>query len=120
LACFAAVRAGVVLAVLLLAAAPSTSRAAVPYWSVDKVLRMIDGKTLQIGSRKVRLRAETTLCAGQGASIRPGRRRMWRRFVCTYTTFTKSGVDRDLDFELRVRGATRYSIAGAHWVAAAR
>jgi hypothetical protein len=114
------VRAGVVLAVLLLAAAPSTSQAAVPYWSVDKVLRMIDGKTLQMGSRKVRLRAETTLCAGLGTSIRRDRRRMWRRFACTYTTFTEAGVDRDLDFELRVRGVTRYSISGAHWVSVAR
>jgi hypothetical protein len=114
------VRAGVVLAVLLLAAAPSTSRAAAVYWSADKVLRMIDGKTLQLGSRKVRLRADTTLCAGQGDSIRRGGSKMWRRFACTYTTFTKSGVDRDLEFDLRVRGATRYSISGAHWVSVSR
>lgn len=113
-------RAGVVLAVLLLAAAPSTSEAAATYWSVDKVLRMIDGKTLQMKSRTVRLHAETTLCAGHGASIRSGRMRKWRLFACTYTTFTKAGVDRDLDFDVRVRGATRYSISGAHWVAVAR
>jgi hypothetical protein len=45
---------------------------------------------------------------------------MWRRFVCTYTTFTRGGVDRDIDFRVRVRGATRYVVTDAHWVRATR
>jgi hypothetical protein len=41
---------------------------------------------------------------------------MWRRFLCTYTTFTKAGVDRDLEFSVRVLSRTRYAVADAHWI----
>jgi hypothetical protein len=110
------VRAGVVLITAVLLAAPPAADAAVPYWSVGKVLRRVDGATIRLGTRKVRVESDSTLCSGYGASIRRGRLRMWRHFNCTYTTFTKAGVDRDLDFRLHVRGARRFSISDAHWI----
>jgi hypothetical protein len=113
-------RAGVVLiALVLLAAAASKAEAttgAVPFWSTDKVLRKLDGDLVRIGSRRVRIHSDTTLCSGRGTSIRRNGMRMWRRFLCTYTTFTKAGVDRDLEFRVRVLGRTRYAVWDAHWV----
>jgi hypothetical protein len=113
-------RAGVVLVALaLVAAAASTADAAqsaVPFWSMDKVLRKLDGDWVRVGSRRVKIHSETTLCSGRGASVRRNGVRMWRRFLCTYTTFTKAGVDRDLEFRVRVLSRTRYALWDAHWV----
>jgi hypothetical protein len=107
-----------VLALLLsmLLATPSTALASVPYWSMRKVLHRIDGKRIRVGTRTIRIDSDTTLCSGRGPSIvREGFRR-WRRFDCTYTTFTKGGVDRDVEFHVRVLGRLRYAINDAHWV----
>jgi hypothetical protein len=119
----AAVRTGVVcVAVLALLAAgvPAAQGAVARYWSTAKVLRKLDGVTVVVKEHRVRIRSATTLCAGRGPSIRRRGIRLWTRFVCTYTTFTKGGVDRDLDFRLRVRSATRFTISDAHWVAMPR
>jgi hypothetical protein len=113
-------RAGVVLTALVLVAAAASAadaaRDAVPFWSMDKVMRKLDGDLVHVGSRKVRIHSDTTLCSGRGASIRRNGVRMWRRFLCTYTTFTKAGVDRDLEFRVRVLSRTRYAVSDAHWV----
>jgi hypothetical protein len=107
-------------AALVFAAAPTAAEASVPYWSLAKVLRRIDGARIHVGSRTVRIVSASTLCAGRGPSIRRHGVRRWRRFICTYTTFTKSGIDRDLDFRVRVLGVKRYTIYDAHWVAGVR
>jgi len=112
-------RIGILISMLFLAA-PTVADASVSYWSTTKVLRRIDGRRIQLGSQTVRVDSDTTLCAGRGASIRRDGIRRWRRFICTYTTFTKSGVDRDVDFRVRVLGVRRYAIYDAHWVAAGR
>jgi hypothetical protein len=88
----------------------------VPHWSISKVLRRVDGATVRVGLRKVRIDSESTLCSGYGSSIRRGRVGLWRHFNCTYTTFTRRGVDRDLEFRLHVRSATRFTLSDAHWV----
>jgi hypothetical protein len=116
----AGVRAGVVLVAFLIAAAPMAAATPARYWSTAKVLRRLDGAKLSVGARVVRVRSATTLCAGQGTSIRRHGIRLWRRFVCTYTTFTKAGVDRDVDFRVRTITATRYAVSDAHWVRPAR
>jgi hypothetical protein len=112
-------RPGVVLVVLSLAVAPTAAGGTASHWSVAKVLRRLDGARVHVGTRTVRLNGATTLCAGRGASIRSDGVRRWRRFICTYTTFTRAG-DRDLDFRVVVRSATRYRIYDAHWVLASR
>ena len=106
---------------MFLVVAASASAATSPrYWSTAKVLRQLDGEKVKVGTRIVRLRSATTLCAGQGTSVRRHGIRLWRRFVCTYTTFTKAGVGRDLDFRVRTITATRYAVWDAHWVRPAR
>ena len=118
---FRGVRLGVVpLVVVLLIAAPAGARALRSYWPVAKVMRAIDDVRVRVGTRVVRIHKETTLCSGEGPSIRRQGIRRWSRFACTYTTFTKQGVDRDLDFGVRVLGVRRFAITDAHWVAATR
>jgi hypothetical protein len=112
------VRPAVVLAVLLLlAAAPAEAQTPPPFWSVGKVLRRLDGTWIRVGTRRVRVESDSTLCSGEGASIRRRGVRTWRHFACTYTVFTRGFVDRDLDFRLHVRSGTRFTIADVHWVA---
>ena len=113
-------RLGVILAVFLLLATPAAAQVSPTYWSIGKVLRRLDGARIHVGMRTVRVVSETTLCAGQGPSIRRRGVRMWRRFACTYTTFTKGGVDRDIDFLVQVRSAIRYVVTDAHWVQGTR
>jgi hypothetical protein len=45
---------------------------------------------------------------------------MWSRFACTFTTFTKTAPDRDLDFHVYVTGRTRFVIRDAHWIRGVR
>jgi hypothetical protein len=96
-------------------AAPS-SAADETYWSISKVLRRLDGAKIYVGSRSVTVESATTLCAGVGPRVRVGAVRKWHRFACTYTTFTKAGVGRDVDFRLYALTRTRFAVASAHWV----
>ena len=105
-------------AALLVAGTPAAARPATSFWSTAKVLRWIDGVHIRVGTRRVRLDGETTLCSGQGVSVRRRGVRLWRQFACTYTVFTRGFVDRDLDFRLHVLSATRFSVTDAHWVRA--
>jgi hypothetical protein len=75
---------------------------------------------VRVGTRVVRIHSETTLCSGRGRPIRRQGVRMWSRFSCTYTTFTRQGIDRDLDFQVDVVSAKRFVIHDAHWITAAR
>jgi len=109
------VRAGVVLALLMLLAG-SAAAGTISYWSSTTVLRRLDGARIQVGSRAMRIDSETTLCGGLGRSIRRNGERRWRRFDCTYTTFTRAGVGRDIEFRLDVVSATRFRLSDARWI----
>ena len=85
-------------------------------WSVAKVMRVTDDARVRVGGRVVRVDMETTLCAGQGTSTRRRGVRVWRHFVCTYTTFTRQRPDRDVDFRVHVLGLRRFVITDARWV----
>ena len=113
-------RLGVVLAVFLLLATAAAASTSGRYWSIGKVLRRLDGVRIHVGTRTVRVDSESALCSGEGPSIRRQGVRRWQRFVCTYTTFTRAGVDRDIDFRVQVRGTTRYVVTDAHWVGGTR
>jgi hypothetical protein len=90
------------------------------YWPHARLMRAIDNAPIHIRDRVLRVDRETTLCAGLGASRRVRGIRRWRLFACTYTTFAKQGVDRDLDFRVRVVDAQRFTISDARWVPASR
>jgi hypothetical protein len=100
--------------------APAAGRALRFYWPMSKVMRAIDDVRVRVGTRVVRIHKETTLCSGLAPSIRRAGIRRWSRFACTYTTFTKQGVDRDVDFRVRILGLRRFAITDAHWVTATR
>jgi hypothetical protein len=102
--------------VLLLLVAPAAAQAPPPFWSVGKVLRRLDGTWVRVGEGRVRVSSESALCSGEGVSVRRRGVRMWRRFACTYTVFTRGFVDRDLDFRLRVVSTTRFRISDVRWV----
>jgi hypothetical protein len=110
------VRVGVVLVLALLLATPAASAGDGSFWSVGKVLRRLDNSYVQVGQRKVRVDSATALCAGYGRSLRRAHIRRWQHFNCTYTTFTRALVDKDLDFRLHVRDATRFTVSDARWV----
>jgi hypothetical protein len=115
------VRLVIVVSVLLLViGAPAAGRELRSYWPTAKVLRMIDGVRVRVGTRVIRIHSETTLCSGEGPSVRRRGIRMWSRFSCTFTTFTRQGLDRDLDFRVRVKSSTRFVISDAHWVGTTR
>jgi hypothetical protein len=116
----AGVRVAIVVAVSLAVAAPAAGRQLRSYWLMATLMRSIDGSRVHVGTRVVRIDSETTLCSGEGTPIRRRGTRRWSRFSCTYTTFTKQGVDRDLDFRVRVTGPRRFVIEDAHWVHAVR
>ncbi|HEY6835120.1 MAG TPA: hypothetical protein VI142_01505 [Gaiellaceae bacterium] len=109
-------RVGVVLVLALLLATPAASAGGGSFWSVGKVLRRLDNAVVQVGRRKVRVDSATALCAGYGKSVRRERVRRWQHFNCTYTTFTRVLVDKDLDFRLHVRDRTRFTVSDARWV----
>jgi hypothetical protein len=106
--------------VFLVLAASAGGRALTAYWPMTKLMRSIDDVRVRVGTRVVRIHSETTLCSGQLRPIRRRGVRMWSRFSCTYTTFTRQGIDRDLDFQVVVFSATRFVIRDAHWITATR
>jgi hypothetical protein len=115
------VRLGVVLIALAFAAVgPAAAATSGRYWSVAKTMRKIDEVRVRVGARVVRIESETTLCSGEGPSIRRHGARRWSRFACTFTTFTRRGVDRDLEFLVRVLGPKRFALRDVHWVGTKR
>jgi hypothetical protein len=106
--------------VFLVLAAPAGGHALTAYWPMTKLMRSIDEVRVRVGTRVVRIHSETTLCSGELRPIRRRGVRMWSRFSCTYTTFTRQGIDRDVEFEVVVVSATRFVIRDAHWITATR
>jgi hypothetical protein len=106
---------GVVLSLLMLLTATTAQGTDSRYWSLQKVMRKIDEMQIRVNRRIVRVESDSALCSGEGASIRRSGVRMWRRFACTFTTFTKRGIGRDLEFRLRIRSATRVVVFDVRW-----
>jgi hypothetical protein len=113
-------RFGVALLIALVFAVPAQAATPTRYWPVAHVMRASDGVLLRVGTRIVRLDADTTLCSGTGRRIRRRGVRMWTRFVCTFTTLTKAGLDRDLEFHVYVIDRIRFGIRDVHWIRGVR
>ena len=86
-----------------------------PVWSVAKVLRLIDGASVTVDGRRVRIRSATALCSGSGAPLEDGGVRRWQAFDCTYTVFA-GGIDRDLEFHVDVLDEERYRLGNFRWL----
>jgi hypothetical protein len=113
-------RFAVVFLLAIVLAVPAGAATLTRYWSVAHAMRSIDGARVRVGTRVLRIHADTTVCSGKGRRIRRQGMRMWSRFVCTFTTFTKIGLDRDLEFDVQVTGRARFLIRDADWIAAIR
>jgi hypothetical protein len=113
------VRRGVALILGSLAlAAPAGAHDVRVFWSAAKVMRVIDEVPVRVGGTRLRIEADTTLCSGQGTSRRRSGVRRWRHFVCTYTTISRRGIGRDLEFRVHVLGVRRFVITDTRWVGA--
>lgn len=98
---------------------PVSKKATRWQWSVPKVMRSIHNLPIRVGTRRVRIESDTVLCSGNGTPLRRQQLATWSRFSCTFTTFTRRGVGRDVSFEVLVLGRQRFAIHGARWVKAA-
>lgn len=111
------VRAAVVVALLsALAAAPATAHSRGASWTVAQAMRAVDDVRVRVGAKVVRIDSDTSLCSGEGPSIRRGKVRAWTHFRCTSTTFTSRGPGRDLEFRLHALDVRRFRITNAGWV----
>jgi hypothetical protein len=114
-----AVRRGVALLLGSLAlAVPAGAHDVRFFWSVPKVMRATDDVRVRVGTTFVRIDEATTLCNGQGTSMRRNGVRRWRHFLCTYTT--RRGLGRDVEFRVHVLGLRRFVVTDTHWVGASR
>jgi len=78
-------------------------------------MQRLDRTWLRVGNRVVRVDATTTLCSGLGAPVVRSGVHRWSAFYCTFTTF-RGGIDRDLDFRVRLVGPRRFVLGQVHWV----
>jgi hypothetical protein len=103
-------------AVVLIVLAFPAGAGAAPGWTLAHLMRALDGRVVSVDAHKVRVVADSALCGGEGRSRRVAGARRWTRFACTYTTFGRSGIERDLEFTVTVAGPERLRVSGAAWV----
>ena len=84
-----------------------------------RVMRTLDGHRVSVAGKTLRIDADSTLCGGEGRSVRVQGVRRWVRFACTYTTFGRRGIERDLEFRVTVVDGRRLRIGSAAWVPSA-
>ena len=109
-------RLGVCVLLSLLLAMPGAAHTGGAYWPLTKVMRKVDGKRIPVGTRTVRIDADTTLCSGEGRRIVRRGMRTWTHFRCTFTTFTPRGVGPDVEFRAHALDANRMAFTDARWI----
>ena len=97
-------------------AAPAWAHTGGATWPAGKAMRAIDDVRVRVGSRIVRIDAETALCSGEGRAVRRRGVRTWAHFRCTFTTFTRNGPGRDVEFRLHALDSRRFRITAARWI----
>jgi hypothetical protein len=113
----AAVRVGVVLILLsLVFSATVAAHTGGAFWTLPKVMRVVDDKRIRVGATIVRVDADTTLCSGEGRGRLRRGIRTWTHFHCTFTTFTAAGPGSDVEFRVHALDALRMTITGARWI----
>ena len=102
------------LALVVLAGAGSAHSGA-PVWSLPVLMSRLDGTRIVIGRWSSRVQPDTTLCSGTGPGRMWGGQRHWRHFVCTWTVFKGTSVDRDVAFAVHTVAPRRFVITSAHF-----
>jgi hypothetical protein len=98
------------------AAASASAHRGAPRWSLGKLEQRLEGATVIVGRFRGHVAMESTLCSGEGPRVRWNGVSHWRHFVCTWTTFTRSGfVARDVTFRVHAVSRTRFVITNAHF-----
>jgi hypothetical protein len=83
-------------------------------WSYSKLVRKLAGRTLTMPHGRIRLDRGLLECNGRGAPVRRGGTRRWSRYTCTQTSF-RGGVDRDITFDVVIRGPSRLEITSERY-----
>jgi hypothetical protein len=84
------------------------------HWSLQQVMKRLDGKRVHVGGRVVRVDVDTVLCSGDGRAGRVRGTRVWKHFICTYSVLTTHGIY-DCEFRVHVLGDRKFVITDAHW-----
>jgi hypothetical protein len=86
------------------------------YWPYRKLMRKLDGKTIRVGGRKVRLDASTGTCLGVGRGIRRRGAMRWKHFNCTQPTFSPRTIaGPDALFRVHALDRRRFLITNARF-----
>ena len=96
--------------------APAAAHVGGAFWPSTKALVAVDGTRMRVGTRVVRVDADTTLCSGEGRSRLRRGVRTWTHFRCTFTTFTASGPGPDVEFRIHALTARRMVITNSRWI----
>jgi hypothetical protein len=98
--------------------AATTATAARPpsaaYWPYKKLVARLAGRTVVLPRGRLRLDSALLVCNGDGVPLKTTASRRWRRYTCTQTLF-KSGVDRDITFDVVISSATQLSITSPRY-----
>jgi hypothetical protein len=105
-----------ILLVAALAAPAADAHVGGTPWPVAKAMRAVDGARMRVGSKVIRVDAETALCSGEGRAATRRGVRTWRHFRCTFTTFTTRGPGRDVEFRLHALDSRRFQLSDARWI----
>jgi len=100
----------------LVLAAPAAGHVEGGAWPVEKAVRLADGKRLRVGTKTIRVDADTTLCSGEGRGARRRGVRVWTHFRCTFTTFRGVLPGPDVEFRLHALDMRRLALTNAVWV----
>lgn len=95
---------------------PAAAHVGGAFWPAARVQSAVDGMRVRVGTRVVRVDADTTLCSGEGRSRLRRGVRTWTHFRCTFTTFTASGPGRDVEFRVHALTARRMVITNSRWI----
>jgi hypothetical protein len=92
----------------------ASTRSAGPYWPYPKLLARLDGQTVVLSHSTVHLDSGLLECNGNGASVRTGSGRSWKRYTCTQTVF-QAGADHDITFDVATVSATQLKISSPRY-----
>ena len=95
-------------------ATTATRPPAAAYWPYEKVVARLAGRALVLPRGRLRLNSGLLVCNGDGAPLKTGASRRWRRYTCTQTLF-QGCVDRDVTFDVVITCATQLSITSPRY-----
>jgi hypothetical protein len=87
----------------------ATRPSAAAYWPYKKLVGKLAGRTVAFPRGAVRMNTALLVCNGDGAPLKTGATRRWRRYTCTQTVF-RGGADHDVTFDVVIASATQLRI----------